>query len=372
MFFWYIYCRKIINFILNPMGSLNRTVKLLLLTIFLWPIIYSVQAQKDPAWLADSWRTAQYPSNIYLTGYAQDEKNNNESTAEAIGRVTSMARGYLSESILSSIKSVNDSYSQSISDGKSETIKETFQSEIQVSTNLEINGVNVESFVQGNTVYGFAYANKYEIIGYYKSSLNMKVQQIEGYIHTAYELEEKREKIKAREEFNKSLPVFEEIKEAQGILSALDKNISQDDLKIQKTMRLYNEVIQANTRLKQAVLVYISTHENLFGEHISAIESGLKAILSQNECSFTTDEDKADWKLYVNASSREYNYSNKVYFSYVDAEVQLFKAPSDKHVYQNTFEQKGAHSKSYQAAARKAYKEISNLISDEILSWIIQ
>ncbi|HSH52899.1 MAG TPA: hypothetical protein VK982_14330, partial [Bacteroidales bacterium] len=176
--------------------------------------------------------------------------------------------------------------------------------------------------------------------------------------------------IKAKEEFNKTHPVFEEIKEAQGILSALDKNIAQEELKMQKTMNLYNEVMQANIRLEQAVLVYISTQEDLFGDNISAIESGLKAILSQNECSFTTDEHNADWKLFVNASSREFNYSNKVYFSYVDAEVQLFKAPSDKHVYQDVFEQKGAHSKSYHAAAKNAYKEISNLISDKILNWI--
>ncbi len=352
------------------MESLKRNAKPFVLILFLFLIFYTVQAQKDPAWLANSWRTAQYPSNVYLTGYVQDEKNNNESTADAVGRVTAMARGNLTESIISSIKSVNDSYSQSISDGKSETIKETFQSEIQVSSDLEINGVKVESYVKDNTVYGFAYANKYEIIGYYKSTLNMKVQQIEGHINTANELEEKREKIKAKEEFNKTLPVFEDIKEAQGILSALDKNISQDELKMQKTMRLYNEVVQANTRLEQAVLVYISTQEDLFGENISAIESGLKAILAENDCSFTAEEQNADWKLYVNASSQEFNYSNKVYFSYVVAEVQLFKAPSDKHVYQDAFEQKGAHSKSYQAAAGKAYKEISNLISDKILNWI--
>ncbi|MDY6800041.1 MAG: hypothetical protein SVU94_02320 [Bacteroidota bacterium] len=352
------------------MKTLKRKTNFFLLIIFLFSIFYTVKAQEYPAWLSDSWRTAQYPSNIYLTGYVQDEKNNNESTADAVGRVTAMARGNLTESIISSIKSVNDSYSQSISDGKSETIKETFQSEIQVSTDLEINGVNVESYVKDNTVYGFAYANKYEIVGYYKSMLNMKVQQIEGHINTANELEEKREKIKAKEEFNKTLPVFEEVKKAQGIISALDKNISQDDLKMQKTMQLYNEVVQANTRLEQAVLVYISTHEDLFGENISAIESGLKAILSKNECSFTTDEDNADWKLYVNASSREFNYSKNIYFSYVDAEVQLFKAPSDKHVYQDTFEQKGAHSKSYHAAARKAYNEISTIISNKILNWI--
>ena len=82
------------------------------------------------------------------------------------------------------------------------------------------------------------------------------------------------------------------------------------------------------------------------------------------------DEAEADWKIKINATSREYNYSNNVYFSYVDAEVELYKAPSDKHVYQNEFSQKGAHSKSYKSAAMKAYEEISKPISEKLLNWI--
>lgn len=346
--------------------NLNRVIILILCLSSL----NIVKAQNEPAWMMQSWRTEQYPSNVFITGFAQDEKNSNESLSEATERLKDLARANLSESILASVKSVNENYKQSITENGSETITEKFQTKTNVSTDLEINGIRVESYIKDKIIYGFAHANKYEIVGYYKANLNMCVQQIEGFISTATELEEKREKIKAKVEFNKTLPVFTELTKAQGILSAVDKNITEDDLKMEKTMSLYNEIVQANARLEQGVYVYIFTNEEIFGEKTIAIENHLKAILAENGCSFTTDENEADWKVMINAKSREYNLSNKVYFSYVDAKVELYKAPSDKHVYQNEFTQKGAHSKSYGAAAGNAYNEVSKPISEKILTWI--
>jgi hypothetical protein len=329
-----------------------------------------IKAQNEPAWLIQSWRTEQYPSSVYITGFAQDGKNRKETLSEAIERLKDMARTELSESILASVQSVNDYYKESILEGDSESINESFQSKTKISTDLELNGIKVESFEKDNIVYGFAFANKFEIIGYYKANLNMQVQQIEGLISTATELEQKREKVKAKTVFNKTLPFFDEITKAQGILSAVNKDISEDDLKMQKTMKLYNEIVQADARLAQGIIVYFNSNEGIFGEKTTVLENGLKAILAENDCSFTSIEEQADWKLIITAISREYNYSNDVYFSYVDAEVLLFKAPSDKHVYQNEISQKGAHSKSYNAAAKKAYTEISDSISEKILPWI--
>lgn len=344
----------------------SRTI---LLILFL-SSFYIVNAQNDPAWLLESWRSAQYPANTFLTGFAQDGKNKNETVAEATERVKNFARANLSESILASVKSMNESYSQSVSDGKKESVSETFKSQINVSTDIEINGIKVETFIKDNMVYGFAYANKYELIGFYKANLNMQVQQIEGFINTALELEKNNEKNKAKDEFNKAVPIFEEVATSQGILSAVDKNISEEDLKMQQTMQFYNEVVQANARLAQGIIVFITTNENLFNGKTTSIENNLKAILAANSCRFTKFEEEADWKIEIDATSREFNYSNNVYFSYVDAEVKLYKSPSDKHVYQNEFSQKGAHSKSYRDAARKAFDDISKPISEKILIWI--
>ena len=349
---------------------LSKNLKRVIILILCLTSLNIVKAQKEPAWLMQTWRTEQYPSNVFITGFAQDEKNSTETLAEANERLKDLARTNLSESILASVKSVSENYIQSITESGSETLKENFQFKTNVSTDLEINGIRVESYAKNNIISGFAYANKYEIIGYYKANLNMYVQQIEGFINTATELEEKREKPKAKAEFNKTLPVFTEVTRTQGILSAVDKNITEDDLKMEKTMKLYNEVVQANARLEQGIYVYIFTNENVFGEKIITIETHLKAILAENGCSFTNDENEADWKVKINSMSREHNFSNNVYFSYVDAEVKLFKAPSDKHVYQNEFTQKGAHSKSYHEAARKAYNELSKPISEKILTWI--
>jgi hypothetical protein len=349
----------------NVSKNLNRVIILILCLSSL----NIAKAQKEPDWMMDSWRTQQYPSNVFITGFAQDEKTSNESLAEATERIKDLASANLSESILSSVQSVNENYKQSISENGSETITEKFQTKTNVSTDLEINGIRVESYKKDKIIYGFAYANKYEIIGYYKANLNMYVQQIEGFISTATALEENREKNKAKAEFNKTLPVFTELTKAQGILSAVDKNITEDDLKMEQTMKLYNEVVQANARLEQGIYVYIYTNEEIFGEKTGAIENHLKAILAENGCSFTNDESEADWKIKINATSREYNSLDNIYFSYVDAKVELFKAPSDKHVYQNEFTQKGG-SKSYTDAAKKAYNEVSKPISKKILTWI--
>lgn len=341
----------------------------ILLTVFLISI-KTINSQSEPSWMIEGLRATQYPSSIYITGSAQDGINRNETVAEVTERVKNIARANLSEGILASIKSVSDSYSQSIMVGDKESFKESFVSEIKVSTSLEINGIRVESYVKNNIIYGFAYANKYEIIGYFKSNLNMQVQQIKGFIITAKELEGNNEKSKAKTEFNKSLPIFEDIKNAQGVLSALDENITDEHLKMQTTMELYNDVVQANARLAQGIFIFINSDEALFDEKTSSLENHLKAILADNGCCFTPDEAIADWKINIVASSREHNYTNKIYFSYVDAEVKLFKASSDKQVYENEFTQKGGHLKSYRFAAKKAYDKISNPISEKILTWI--
>ena len=279
--------------------ALKKRFKFLILILIYIFNSNLVKSQNDPSWLMEAWRTEQYPANVYITGFAQDGKNKNETIADATERIKDLARANLTESILASVQSVSDSYSQSILQGDSESIKETFKSQTKVSTDMKINGIKVESYIKNDIIYGFAYANKFEIIGYYKANLNMLVQQIEGFINTATELENSNEKKKAKDEFNKALPIFTEVKEAQGILSAVDKDISEDDLKMQQTMKLYNEIVQANARLAQGIMVYLVTDEDLFGEKINTIENGLKAILAVNECSFVTDENKADWKVFV-------------------------------------------------------------------------
>ena len=227
---------------------LNKNIKKVTLLLLCLASFIPVKSQKEPAWMKQSWRTEQYPSNVFITGFAQDDKSKNESLAEATERIKDLSRTNLSESILASVKSVSENYIQSTIDNGSENIEENFKYETKISTNLEINGIRVESYAKNNLVYGFAYANKFEIIGYYKSNLNLFVQQIEGFINTALELEKNNEKNKAKDEFNKALPVFTEVTNAQGILSAVDKNITDEDLKMQKTMKLYNEVIQAKKR----------------------------------------------------------------------------------------------------------------------------
>ena len=111
--------------------SYNKFQTLVLIIIFI-SIHVVAYSQNDPAWLLEEWRTEQYPSNVYIKGFAQDNKNSNETIAEVTERVRNMARSTLSESILSSIQSVNESYSQSVMQDDKESVSETFKSDIKV------------------------------------------------------------------------------------------------------------------------------------------------------------------------------------------------------------------------------------------------
>lgn len=345
------------------------SLKHALLVFILIPLL--INGQNEPSWMKQMVRNESYPASVFITGFAQDGINTNETAAKALERVKDMARANLTKSIITSVESVSQNYMQSVIKDGNESFSESFESQTKTTTNIIINGVKVESFAgENNIVSAFAFANRYEIIGYYTANLNMTISQIEGLISSAKELEAKNEKVKAKNEFNKSIPLFNNIKEAQGVLSAIDANISDEKLKMTHTMSLYNEVVQANARLAQGVYVFIEANELLFGEKTSAIENLLKATLAENGCSFIDNQENADWRIIIDANSREFNESNSIYFSYVDATVQLFKASTNKNVYQNEFTQKGAHGHSFKMAGKDAYKKISSPISEKLLNWI--
>ena len=53
--------------------TIKNLKQFLFLVLFLTSFI-TVKAQNEPAWMIEGWRTEQYPTNVYITGFAQDGK----------------------------------------------------------------------------------------------------------------------------------------------------------------------------------------------------------------------------------------------------------------------------------------------------------
>ena len=342
----------------------------ILLSILLSSI--ALNAQNSPNWTKASWRTTQYPNDTFLVGYAEDVKSDNETIAESLQRIKNMAIGDLAKSVVSSIKTVSQNYAQSTLYGDQEEIKKTFETQTQSESDAEINNIKAETFhnPQNNFIYAFAYVNRYEVIGYYKANINMNIQQIEGFIKTANELIAVSEKSKAQDELQKTIPLFAKNEYAQGLLTAVDKNIDDSGLQMKKSVELRNTVIQTLTELEQGIYIYFSCNAHLFDGLDNTLENKTKAGLTENGCSFTEDKNLADWIVEVDASSRKNQLYMNIYSSYVDAEITLTKVFNQKIEYENKITKKGNSMSNYKDAAIDAYDEMASILVKDLLTRI--
>lgn len=349
--------------------KITKTLILLSAIFFYASNIFS----QTPNWINSEYRSNKYPENVFLTSFAQDEKLSQETSSQALERVKEIARSDISKNLITKIKSINKLDIEDITINDSESFKEIFKSSIKTESSAEINGLKTESYFdeKEKRVYAFSFANKFEIIGYYKASIGMNMQQIGGLINAAKQFLIDSEKMKAKEEYLKTVPIFAKVEYAQGLLIALDKNADENNLQTSKSIELQNLVKRELAELEQAIFVKLKCNAVLFTDTITLLENKIKSLLAENGCSFSEDEEKADWIIKIDAKAREFNNLNSnIYFSYVDAIVKLTKRAANKNVYNDEISKKGG-SNSYKDAGKKAYSDLSKDIVSNILKWII-
>ena len=213
-----------------------------------------------PRWLEQSVRDYLYPNNTFFTGFVSEKAS--DPIQEQTDKLKTEAQKSLSENIRVRIKSESQSTDKSIRMNGNEQINSTYSSEVQSSSNVEIVGIKTESYhdKSANIIYAFACVNKYELIGYYKSNLQVNTGQIESYVKTAQDLEANNEKAQARQQLETAKPIFSKIRYAQDILTALDNSISVEDLQQEKIEAYYNTFTQMQARLAQAIYVYVESN----------------------------------------------------------------------------------------------------------------
>jgi hypothetical protein len=221
------------------------------LVIFFALVYLALLGQDKPLWLDNDFRSLQFPSSSFLTGYAEGNVNAGETAEKAVERIKTTAQNSLLESVRVNMKSNTQSSTTAVSAGNNYSETEMYNSQTSKSADAEITGMKVESYTDKKTnyIYAFAYANRYEVIGYYKSILSTNISQIEGLLQTAQNLETNKEKAKARQQCEITKPLFDKVRYAQDMLTAIDAKISAADLQQTKIEQMYNTLAQLQARL---------------------------------------------------------------------------------------------------------------------------
>ena len=327
--------------------------------------------QGKPDWLDEDFRRMKYPENVYITGFAYGAAVAGKPLQDVVQQMKIDAQADLSQKIRVQITSRTQTETSAVSANGQYRERESFNSQSTAESAAELIGVKTESYYDAanRLVYAFAYANRYELTGYHKGVIAMNLAQAEGLLRTAQELETAKEKVKARQQCETAKPLLDLVRSTQMLLKAIDAGITPDDLQQAKTETLQNWLTQMQTRLAQAVIVYMESSESNLSKPSTLLANKLKSTLSEKGCSFTNDPAQADLRMKIEASTRYHSNYDEFVICVADITVNLFDVNKDKSVFQDEFTQKGVY-RQQEEAGKKALEDAAPTIIEKISQWI--
>lgn len=355
------------------------------LLIILLSALSLTSVAQTPNWYNDLEREANYPKMLYFTGLAEGQRQSGESLEAAQTRLKNAARVEALSTIRVHVQNttMNHRLSQTLRsmDGTFRQSMREIDSRTQTKVNMEIPGLQVEAWqnpANGN-ILAFAYVKKATLIRQLEKKITISLTKIETSLDQVDQLVANGQKMQAREVAEKLLPQFEELKETQEILAAVDENADEESLQLKETKALQSRLTARIADLKNGINIFLSCHAYIFGTTYDALKKEIQGELSKLGCTFVTNPDLSDWAITVTAKAREYrattygNYTN--YCAYVDTQISVTKTATGQRIYEDQLpeaETKGNHTVSYEQAARDAYKKISPKVSAIIKEQIQQ
>lgn len=310
----------------------------------------------------------EYTFGGYLYDIQSDSNSQNQSETLFKNQLLDIARANLAKQIELKIQD----YAQmkaTVVDGHSHI---TYNSETKFNTKANLRFVETQIFYDANKKEGavIAYISRERIQNFYSNELLLLNNKIEHVITTAENYISEGFKAQAVAELKTAQPYFVAMEEPLGWMnifgtSQSELNQWQNKLNnnVQKIKRLLAEQ-QYGTR------IYLECTADLFGTPYPLLEKELKGLLSKIGCSFIQDATSADWTISVYCSAREANHvimgDMHAYFSYVDAVITMDKGKGSQRVMEDAVSEKGGDTRSYQAAAQAAYKQIKEILAERL------
>ena len=295
-----------------------KNVKMLFLFILVVVMPVVTKAQTDlPSWTKSDYRKHAYPDNEWFTGFVFD-KIGLDANAGGVRRdlenLESSARAKLLENIIVVTSVSTDlrdvSVKKSKNDGNiSEDLTTMFERVVQGRTGeIKIPNMKVDSYHNQSTgeIYAFAAVKRADLANFYRTQIDLELNNAERAAATAEQLELGAKYIDARYEIEKAKKMLDDVAILHNLLVAVGANESGLTARINKLQ----ESILAIGNLKPIVYVdcqYKGGRNDAFGRNpgipCNIIE---QALSDKNDFSFTTNKgDAADYDLTIVTSTTQ-------------------------------------------------------------------
>lgn len=339
--------------------------KRIVLITFLIAVQFTAFAQA-PDWYDADYRSLKYPASTYFYGFAMNNIAKGQSLETALESVKAAARVEAISTIQVHVQSVKQDYSRSdeFSNGRKDLqdFYQRFQSMTKLTTDMEIPGLKIESYREGNIVAAFAFVKKRDLQRQLEKQITMGLTRLETQMDNAEELINNGQKAEARNRIAELAKEFAGIERNQELLLAVDPDADAESLQLDETKALQQRHAKMTAALKNGIYIALQCEADCFGTSYPTLKNELKGQLSPIGCSFTDNADEADWLIVIDAKAREYRAENygkyTSYFVYVDAHIAITKQTTGQKVYEDQISIKGGDTQNNNNAARAAYKDV--------------
>ena len=289
-------------------------------------------------------------------GYFHDiESSSNKQSA------LNMARTNLARQIQIRVKEVSQMDKQAVN-GRSSIL---YRSSSTFSTDVDMDLAETKTHynTEQGKYYVLLYIDKASSAVYYENEVKMFISKVDNAITIADNYISTGFKQKAKLELQKALRPFDDAGKYFFWLNVF----GLDEYRIQHYLNEVNgreqTVKQKLSELEYGTTYCIVCDADLFGKRYIKLANEVKGNLSASGCNFVATPGSADVVIRIHASARKYNEFQGAYFTYIDAAVTIDKTATGQRIFEDEVQIKGAHTLSYDEAARDGYKQITKEIT---------
>lgn len=346
--------------------------------------MWSVLAQSQdtpPMWVNNAWRTASYPRESYITGFVQGEVQANEASEATHQRLKNQAQAEAIANIQTSVEHVSSSVSRSDQQmgtmGYSEIVREIFETSTTTHSSFKnIPNLAVESWqnTKTNEVFAFAWIKKSELSKHLQRQISRLLTRAEINVEETHELISKGEKVEARKTIIQAVECMQELAEYQHIIEIIDTNIVPEDILLNESIALKKQVTRLYQEMKNGIYLYVEGECDIFGKTYLTFIQQVKEQLSDLGCSFTSDQQQADWVIDIVSTTRKMNQAQVAgfvaYFVEANVSLRITKANTQQTIFEGVWTEKGSHTNNDYEAALNAYDNLTNVVTRKITETI--
>jgi hypothetical protein len=294
------------------------------------------QQRIAPQWVNDTWRSANYPQNVWFVGFSQDGLKQGASTAAAIQRVEQDARNKLSENISSRLTSAsqNETFSSRVtSEAQSkETVEKNYGQIIQLSTSAAVAGTELYSYhdTENNRVYAFTAVKKSALANYYAGMIESGLADAERNLDLAKQAAELGKKKDAVDKLAEAKSKIESLGYYRDLLIATDSDNGAELGQGDRANRLLKTIAAAQITAEDIMPVFVTGKETILNAPADIIVPGLQTLLNDNDCRIAESEKGAGYILKIEARACNAQYDKRFYHSESCVKITLTNVKTGK------------------------------------------